>query len=93
MSPKREQFKIAEFSPVLFGLVVFGSVLFCVVEYCSVQFSIVENSLVQSCLIVLCKVLFPSQVCLGRFDSDDGTIRKLRYSVVMICSVEWCGVL
>ena len=66
------------FCPVLFCLVEPGSVLYCVVEYCSVQFSIVENSLVQSCLAVLCKVIFPSQVCLGRFDSDDGTIRKLR---------------
>ena len=46
--------------------VMYRKAMLCVVALCPVKISNVG----------CCSVIFPSQVCLGRFDSDDGTIRK-----------------
>ena len=73
-----------------YGVVVFSFVLLCFVLFfmvfkCKVMIRIVKNR----------KVLFPSQVCLGRFDSDDGAICKsnvlyciVQYRLVMSCFVK-----
>ena len=65
-----------QYGVVVFSFVLLCFVLFFVVFKCKVMIRIVKNR----------KVLFPSQVCLGRFDSDDGTIRKRK---AMQSAVRW----
>ena len=61
-----------QYGVVVFSFVLLCFVLFFVVFKCKVMIRIVKNR----------KVLFPSQVCLGRFDSDDGTISKVIFNQV-----------
>ena len=59
------------------------------VLFCFVLFSVVLKCKVMIRTVKKCKVLFPSQVCLGRFDSDDGT----NCSPDWLCHVMWGVVL
>ena len=76
-----------------YGLVQYGKVVFSSVLFCFVLFSVVLKCKVMIRTVKKCKVFFPSQVCLGRFDSDDGTIRKSKAlkSAVMFRMVQ-CGI-
>ena len=79
LSPKREQFVNTIFSCYdLWGGVMFCEDLFCPVMYRNAMLCVVALCPVKIGNVGCCSVIFPSQVCLGRFDSDDGTISRVK---------------